>query len=55
LGYHIERQRERSGKISKPFPFIFENIIEAFLRNNVENQDLIIVPITINYDKIFEG
>jgi len=31
--YHIERRRERSGKISQPQEFIFENFINAYLRN----------------------
>ena len=55
LEYHLERKRERSGKICRPYPYVFENIIEAFLRNSNELQDLLIVPITINYDKVYEG
>src|SRR5580658_3531982 len=55
LEYHVERNRERSGKIEQPQDYIFENFINAFLRNHEEIQDLILVPITINYDKVYEG
>jgi len=55
IGYHIERRRERYGKIVKPIEFIFEYIVDAFLRNAGEVEDLVLVPVTINYDKIYEG
>lgn len=55
LGYHIERRRERSGKIVKPLQFIFEYIVDSYLRNVDEVEDLVLVPVTINYDKIYEG
>lgn len=55
LGYHLERKRERSGKIIKPLPFIFEQIVDTYLKNYDEMEDLIFQPITINYDKIYEG
>mmetsp|Transcript_12795 Transcript_12795/g.12705 ORF Transcript_12795/g.12705 Transcript_12795/m.12705 type:complete len:216 (-) Transcript_12795:318-965(-) len=55
LEYHIERKRERSGKLKPTKDFIFENYINAFLRNIDELEDVIAVPITINYDKIYEG
>lgn len=55
LEYHLERKRERSGKVTKPIPYVFEHIVEAFLRNSSEIQDLWIVPVTINYDKVYEG
>ena len=55
LGYHIERRRERYGKIVKPIEFIFEYIVDGFLRNADALEDLVLVPVTINYDKIYEG
>ena len=55
LEYHIERRRERSGKIRAPKEFIFENFVNAFLRNQDDIGDLILVPVTINYDKVYEG
>ena len=55
MGYHIERRRERSGKIVKPIPFIFEYIVDAYLQNSEELDDMLLVPVTINYDKIYEG
>lgn len=55
LGYHIERRRERSGKIVKPLQFIFEQILDSYLRNADEVEDLVLIPVTINYDKIYEG
>lgn len=36
LEYHLERKRERSGKTSRPIPYVFENIVEAYLRNSTE-------------------
>jgi glycerol-3-phosphate O-acyltransferase len=54
MEYHLERRRERSGKLKKPQEFIFENYINAYLRN-VEIDDVLLVPITINYDKVYEG
>ncbi len=32
LGYHIERRRERSGKIVKPIQFIFDYIIDSYFK-----------------------
>lgn len=55
LGYHLERKRERSGKIIKPLPFIFEQILDTYMRNSDTFDDLILQPVTINYDKIYEG
>ena len=55
MEYHIERRRERSGKLARPQEFIFENYINAYLRSADEIEDVILVPITINYDKVYEG
>lgn len=55
LGYHIERRRERSGKIVKPIQFIFDYIIDSYFKTSNELDDMILVPITINYDRIYEG
>ena len=55
MGYHLERRRERSGKIKQPEEFIFENHINAYLRNVEDVGDVMLVPITINYDKVYEG
>ncbi len=55
LEYHLERRRQRSGKLKKPEEFIFENYINAYLRNADEIDDVMLVPITINYDRVFEG
>ncbi|CDW88677.1 male sterility protein [Stylonychia lemnae] len=55
LGYHLERKRERSGKIIKPLPFIFEQIVDTYMRSPDDIQDIILQPVTINYDKIYEG
>ena len=55
LEYQLERRRERSGKLKKPEEFIFEHYINAYLRNVDEIEDVLLVPITINYDKVYEG
>jgi glycerol-3-phosphate O-acyltransferase len=55
LAYHLEKRRERSGKLKQPQNNVFENIINAYLRNNTEISDVCLVPITLNYDKIYEG
>lgn len=55
IEYHIERKRERSGKISAPVEFVFNNIMAAFIKNQNELNDVMIVPITLNYDKVYEG
>src|SRR2546430_189123 len=33
LGYHLERNREKSGKVTMPKEFIFSNYINAYLRD----------------------
>lgn len=53
--YHLERRRERSGKLVWPIEFIFENFINAYLRKADSIEDVVLVPVTINYDKIIEG
>lgn len=55
LEYHIDRKRQRSGKAKKPEEYIFEKYINAFLRHHEEIEDLILVPVTINYDKVYES
>mmetsp|Transcript_29854 Transcript_29854/g.29017 ORF Transcript_29854/g.29017 Transcript_29854/m.29017 type:complete len:189 (+) Transcript_29854:1251-1817(+) len=55
MTYHLERHRERFGKINNPGEFIFENLMNAYLRNIDDIDDLILVPVTFNYDKIYEG
>jgi glycerone phosphate O-acyltransferase/fatty acyl-CoA reductase len=55
LEYHLERHRQRSGKATTPEKFIFDLFVNAYLRNADEVEDLILVPITINYDKVYEG
>jgi glycerol-3-phosphate O-acyltransferase len=55
LEYHIERRRERSGKIKHPEQYFFENYVNVYLRNEKDLDDVLLVPITVNYDKIYEG
>ena len=55
MAYHLERHRERFGKLTKPKEFIFHHMINAYLRNGKSIEDLILVPVTFNYDKIYEG
>lgn len=55
ITYHLERNRERSGKFVWPMDFIFEHFINAYLRNADQIEDVVLVPVTINYDKIIEG
>ena len=55
LEYHINRKRQRSGKARKPEEYIFEYYINAFLRNHEEIEDIMLVPVTINYDKVYES
>jgi glycerone phosphate O-acyltransferase len=55
LELHIERRRERSGKLKQPEDFLFNHYINAFLRNQDELDDVLLVPITINYDIVYEG
>eukprot|EP00349_Pseudokeronopsis_sp_Brazil_P010529 CAMPEP_0202978602 /NCGR_PEP_ID=MMETSP1396-20130829/84970_1 /ASSEMBLY_ACC=CAM_ASM_000872 /TAXON_ID= /ORGANISM="Pseudokeronopsis sp., Strain Brazil" /LENGTH=142 /DNA_ID=CAMNT_0049717629 /DNA_START=942 /DNA_END=1370 /DNA_ORIENTATION=- len=53
--FHVERKRQRSGKLNYPHDKFFAHYINAFLKNIDEIDDLILVPITINYDKVYEG
>lgn len=53
--YHLQRSRERSGKLDWPMEFIFENFINSYLRNADEIGDVVLLPVTINYDKTIEG
>ena len=55
MEYHIERRRERSGKLKQPEDYLFEHYINAYLRNEQEIDDVMLVPITINYDKVYES
>ncbi len=55
MAYHLERHRERFGKVSLPSEYIFGHFVNAFLRNAQEVEDLVLVPVTINYDKVYEG
>lgn len=55
LEYHISRRRQRSGKSTAPDDFVFEEFISAYLRNHDDIEDLMLVPITINYDKVYES
>lgn len=55
MGYHFERHREKLGKVTIPESFIFEHLINAYLRDAEVIEDVILVPITINYDKVYEG
>jgi glycerol-3-phosphate O-acyltransferase len=53
--YQIERRRERSGKVIKPQPFIFEHMLEGYIRNHEEIENVTLLPLTFNYDQIYEG
>ena len=55
IAYHLEKSRERSGKIKPPQDYLFQHYINAYLRNAQDIDDVLFVPITINYDKIYEG
>lgn len=54
----IEKQRSRSGKIQQPRQVLFDFTINNFLSTDTEiaqKKDIKFVPITINYDRVYEG
>lgn len=55
IGYAIERRRQRSGKTCQAQEFIFEHILEGFIRHQDTIQNVTLLPMTINYDKVYEG
>jgi glycerol-3-phosphate O-acyltransferase len=59
LEVFIEQRRSRSGKIKAPNEVLFDHIISLYLKNieasSYGKKDLLLVPITINYDRIHEG
>jgi glycerol-3-phosphate O-acyltransferase len=54
----LEKQRSRSGKIQQPRNVLFDFTIQNFLNGELEipqKKDIKFVPITINYDRVYEG
>ena len=54
----IEKQRSRSGKIQQAKQVLFDFTIKNFLNSDSEisqKKDIKFVPITINYDRVYEG
>lgn len=51
----MEKNRERYGKLQKAKQYIFQHYINGYLRNADTVEDLLLVPITINYDKVYES
>lgn len=54
----LEKHRSRSGKIQKPNQELFSLTINNFLSGKDDldsKKDIKLVPITVNYDRIFEG
>lgn len=49
----IEENREQSGMLIKPNPKVFNSVINSFLNGKAEDVD--IIPVTINYDRVLEG
>lgn len=49
----VEETREKSGILVKPNPVVFNGLINNYL--NGKTNDIDIIPITINYDRILEG
>lgn len=56
IAYSVERRRQRSGKVVKPKQLnSFERFLEGFVRNQDSIKDVTLLPMTINYDKVYEG
>jgi len=53
--FYIERKRQRSGKLCYPHDRFLAYYINAFLKNQEQIEDVILVPVTINYEKVFEA
>ncbi len=54
LEFFLERNRGKAGKILSPSEQIFKFIMDAYISNYDQVKDLIFIPITINYDRVFE-
>lgn len=52
----LETKRSRSGKISHPSEVMFEKLLNVYIKENeLTKKDLLLVPVTINYDRVIEG
>jgi glycerol-3-phosphate O-acyltransferase len=55
----LEKQRSRSGKLQRPDQPLFEYIVKNWFSHGDSNlgvkKDVMFVPITINYDRVYEG
>jgi len=52
---YVERQRGKLGKILKPKDQVFNYVVEAYFKSKGEMRDVKFVPITVNYERVFEG
>jgi len=56
LELFVEGKRQPSGKVTQSDNSLFDEIAEAFLEaSDTQVSDLKVVPITINYERVFEG
>ncbi|TNV85444.1 hypothetical protein FGO68_gene11996 [Halteria grandinella] len=55
LEMFLESHRSRSGKIQRSDEAFFDTLVNTHLQENQNKQDLIFVPVTINYDRVIEG
>lgn len=58
LQLFLERKRSRSGKIQKGTEPLFKDIITNYFKRaklSKQTKDLKFVPVTINYDIVYEG
>jgi glycerol-3-phosphate O-acyltransferase len=55
LELFIEGKRQTTGKVMQSDNHVFDIIAESFLEQNKLSYDLKIVPITINYERVYEG
>jgi len=58
LQVFLEKHRSRSGKIQKPSEEIFDLITTQYImqtRKFSQKKDIKFIPITINYDTVYEG
>lgn len=56
LEFYIEVNRSRSGKLTNPRNEVFKMFTRNYLNNQYKkNQPIHIVPISINYEKVYES
>ena len=55
MSIFLEKDIQTSGKIGQPKNSIFDIMVKSFLSGRTDLEDIKIVPVTMNYEKILEG